>query len=68
MGRARLFDVTFTIQDELRIVERGHLVLHAPDEEAAKAKARQAIFAGLCRMHLKLDTITVGIHSANVVA
>jgi hypothetical protein len=66
--KTQVFDILFSIQEENHIVDRGHLILHARDQEHAKAKAREAIWAGLRRLHLNPDQLTVGIHDAKVVA
>jgi hypothetical protein len=56
--KTQVFDILFSIQEENHIVDRGHLILHA----------REAIWAGLRRLHLNPDQLTVGIHDAKVVA
>ena len=68
MSRLQVFDIYFTVQEEGRRVDQGHLVLHASDRDHAERKAKDAIWAGLQRLHLPLERITVGIHEAKVVA
>lgn len=68
MSKTQVFDVLFTIQEDGKMLDRGRLVLHAADKEHAERKAREAIWAGLQRMHIPFERVTVGIHEAKIVA